>query len=55
MFESVNRRMLDSHPLSSPGAYEEVSCCKSLRCCIYHTINAEMQIYEQDKFHAQLS
>ena len=42
MFESVNRRMLKSHHLSSPGAFEERSCFKSLRCCIYHTINAKM-------------
>ena len=41
---------------------EEVSCFKSLRCCIYHAdkcLNANncwhFNIYEQDKFSAQLS
>ena len=41
---------------------KEVSCFKSLRCCIYHAnkcLNANncwhFNIYEQDKFHAQLS
>ena len=43
-------------------ANEEVSCFKSLRCCIYHAyrcLNANkcwhFNIYKQDKFHAQLS
>ena len=41
---------------------KEVSCFKSLRCCIYHAnkcLNANncwhFNIYEQEKFHAQLS
>ena len=43
-------------------ANKEVSCFKSLRCCIYHAnkcLNANncrhFNIYEQDKFRAQLS
>ena len=33
-----------------------VSCLKSLRCGIYHANNCwHFNIYEQDKFHAQLS
>ena len=43
-------------------ANKEVSCFKSLRCCIYHAnkcLNANncwhFDIYEQDKFRAQLS
>ena len=38
---------------------KEVSCFKSLRGCIYHakmpTIVGNFNIYEQDKFRAQLS
>ena len=41
---------------------KEVSCFKSLKCCIYHAnkcLNANncwgFNIYEQDKFRAQLS
>ena len=41
---------------------KEVSCFKSLRCCIYHPnkgLNANIcwhfNIFEQDKFRAQLS
>ena len=43
-------------------ANKEVLCFKSLRCCIYHAnkcLNANncwhFDIYEQDKFRAQLS
>ena len=43
-------------------ANDEVSCFKSLRCCIYHAnkfLNGNncwhLNIYEQDKFRAQLS
>ena len=41
---------------------ENVSCFKSLRCCIYHANKCKnandcrhFNIYEQDKFHSQLS
>ena len=40
---------------------EEVSCFKSLRCCIYHSNKFKTKqflafnIYEQDKFRTQLS
>ena len=35
---------------------EAVSCFKSLRCCIYHANKGwYSNIYEQDKFRAQLS
>ena len=34
---------------------KEVSCFKSLRCCIYHANCWHFNIYEQDKFRAQLS
>ena len=52
------------HPLikTKIPTNEEVSCFKSLRCCIYHankcksTIDCwHFNIYEQDKFRAQLS
>ena len=33
----------------------EISCFKSLRCCIYHANCWHFNIYEQDQFHAQLS
>ena len=34
----------------------EVSCIKSLRCCIYHANNCcHFNIYELDKFRSQLS
>ena len=33
----------------------EVSCFKSLRCCIYHANKWHFNIYEQEKFRAQLS
>ena len=35
---------------------KEVSCFKSLRCCIYHDNKCwHFNIYEHDEFHAQLS
>ena len=54
--------MLNSTEHEISTAHKEVSGFKSLRCCIYHAnkcLNANncwhFDIYEQDKFRAQLS
>ena len=61
MLNSTEHEISTAHKSKIP-ANKEVSCFKSLRCCIYHAnkcLNANncwhFDIYEQDKFRAQLS
>ena len=38
--------------------YDDISCFKTIRCCIYLIINVKMMAFKHllsDKFHAQLS
>ena len=58
---SIEHQISTAHKTKIP-TNEEVSCFKSLRCCIYHAnkcLNAifcwHFNISEHDKFHAQLS
>ena len=56
MLNSTEREISTAHKTKIP-TNEEVSCFKSLRCCIYHAYKYcwHFKIYEQDKFCAQLS